>query len=74
MRLLSLRSLPPTPLTLQLLLFTGFIGSLHPRNDGKLLNITLQRQEEGTPMEGGRVGFQETQGRVWDTGSEANPR
>lgn len=41
-RWLSLRSLPPTPLALQLLLVTGFVGSLHSRDDGKLLNITLK--------------------------------
>lgn len=68
MRLLFRRCLPPTLLTIQLLLFTGFVGSLHPRNDDKLLDITLQIQEEGTPVEGGREGFWETKDMVWDAG------
>lgn len=50
-RLLFLRSLPPIPLTLQLLLFTGSVGSLYPRNNDKLLDITLKDffiQDTGT--------------------------
>lgn len=50
-RWLSLGPLPPTPLTLQLLLVTGFVGSLHSRDDGELLNITLQK---GRDRKGGR--------------------
>lgn len=51
MRLLFLRPLPPVPLTLQLLLFTGSIGSLHPRSNDKLLDVTLEDffiQDAGT--------------------------
>lgn len=51
MKLLFLRSLLPVPLTRQLLLFTGSIGSLHPRNNDKFLDITLKDffiQDTGT--------------------------
>lgn len=60
-RVLFLRSLPPSSLTLQLLLFTGFVGSLHPWDNDKLLDVTLQRHKEETPMEGGREGLREKQ-------------
>lgn len=50
-RVLFLRSLPPSSLTLQLLLFTGFVGSLHPWDNDKLLDVTLKHffiQDTGT--------------------------
>lgn len=47
MRLRDLRGILLFPLTFQILLSTRLIGSLDAWDDEELLNITLQRYEEG---------------------------